>query len=62
MNEIRVTGTSEIIVKGENRNTRQKESYPSASVSTQDIMRSFPAAVRMLYELKLLTSFVRLSE
>jgi hypothetical protein len=62
MNEIRVTGTSGMIVKGENRNTPQKESYSSASVSAQKIMQSFPAAVRMLYELELLTSFLRFSE
>jgi hypothetical protein len=50
-----------MIVNEVNRNTRQKESHPGASVSKQKIMQYFLAAVRMLYELKLLTSFLRFS-
>jgi hypothetical protein len=35
MNEIGVRSTSGIIVKGENEELGRKETYPSASVSTQ---------------------------
>jgi hypothetical protein len=61
MNEIRVTGTGGMIVKVENRNTRQKE-YPSAPLCALNIMSSSPAAVRILYEAELLTRFLRFLE